>query len=248
MTTLGMTCSKADHACFWQHDGDSLAMLGTIVDDMLVTGTPDLVEKFHAGIKAEFTVTDARDVAWLLGIEVVCDLDAGTVRLAQRSAIDTLMQAMHLEGAKPASTPIAVGGVLDKTQCPTMSSAIAEMSGIPYREGVGMCMYIAVTTWPDITYAVHHLAQYMSNPGCPHWEALKRLVRYLIGTQEFWLTYSGDASGLVGYTDADWGSSDDTRHSVCGYVYTFDGGAVSWSAKKQNVVALSSMEAKYIGF
>lgn len=247
MTALGMTRSESDHACFWQHEGESLALVGTIVDDMLVTGTPDLVERFRAGIKTQFTVTDAGEVAWLLGIEVVRDLNAGTVRLAQRSAIDTVMRAMHLEGAKPASTPIAVGGVLDKTQCPTTTFAVAEMAGIPYREGVGMCMYIAVTTRPDIAYAVHRLAQYMSNPGRPHWEALKRLVRYLMGTRESWLTYGSDTSGLAGYTDADWGSSDDTRHSVCGYVYTFDGGAISWSAKKQNVVALSSTEAEYIG-
>ncbi|KAL1937681.1 hypothetical protein VTO73DRAFT_12956 [Trametes versicolor] len=247
LTELGLTRSEADHACFWQHDGESLAMVGTIVDDMLVTGTPDLVERFRAGIKTKFTVTDAGDVAWLLGIEVVRDLTAGTVRLAQRSAIDTLVRAMHLEGAKPASTPIAVGGVLDKSQCPTTSAGIADMIGIPYREGVGMCMYIAVTTRADIAYAVHRLAQYMSNPGRPHWEALKRLVRYLIGTRELWLVYGRDTSGLAGYTDADWGSNDDSRHSVCGYVYTFDGGAVSWSAKKQNVVALSSTEAEYIG-
>lgn len=247
LTELGLTRSEADLACFWQHDGESLAMVGTIVDDMLVTGTPDLVERFRAGIKTKFTVTDAGDVAWLLGIEVVRDLTAGTVRLAQRSAIDTLVRAMHLEGAKPASTPIAVGGVLDKSQCPITSAGIADMIGIPYREGVGMCMYIAVTTRADIAYAVHRLAQYMSNPGRPHWEALKRLVRYLIGTRELWLVYGRDTSGLAGYTDADWGSNDDSRHSVCGYVYTFDGGAVSWSAKKQNVVALSSTEAEYIG-
>ncbi|KAL1939181.1 hypothetical protein VTO73DRAFT_10222 [Trametes versicolor] len=247
MTKLGMTRSEADHACFWTHDGESLAMVGTIVDDMLVTGTPDLVERFRTGIKGHFTVTDAGEVAWLLGIEVVRDVDAGTVRLAQRSAIDTVVRAMSLEGAKPAGTPIAVGGVLDKSQCPTTANAIADMARIPYREGVGMCMYIAVTTRPDIAYAVHRLASYMSNPGRPHWEALKRLVRYLLGTRDLWLVYGSDTTGLAGYTDADWGTSEDSRHSVCGYVYTFDGGAVSWSAKKQSVVALSSTEAEYIG-
>ena len=247
MTELGMTRSEADHACFWQHDGDSLAMVGTIVDDMLVTGTSDLVERFRSGIKTHFTVTDAGEVAWLLGIEVVRDLRAGTVRIAQRSAIDAIARAMHLEGAKPVSTPIAVGGKLDKTQCPTTADTLADMAGIPYKEGIGMCMYLAVTSRPDIAYSVHRLAKYMSNPGRPHWEALKRLVRYLIGTRDLWLVYGRDRSGLAGFTDADWGTSDDMRHSVCGYLYTFDGGAISWSAKQQAVVALSSTEAEYIG-
>lgn len=247
MTTLGMTRSEADHACFWQHQGESLAMVGTIVDDMLVTGTPDLVEKFRAGIKGHFTVTDSGEVAWLLGIEVVRDRRAGTVRLAQRSAIDAIARALHLEGAKTVSTPIAVGGKLDRTQCPTTAEGIADMEGVPYKQGVGMCMYVSVTSRPDIAHTVHRLAKYMANPGRPHWEALKRLVRYLVGTRDLWLVYGRDRSGLAGFTDADWGTSDDTRHSVCGYAYTFDGGAISWSAKQQAVVALSSTEAEYIG-
>ena len=247
MTGLGMTRCEADHACFWQHSGESLAMVGTIVDDMLITGTTDLVERFRAGIKTRFTVTDAGEVAWLLGIEVVRDLQAGTVRIAQRSAIDAIVRAMHLEGAKTVSTPIAVGAKLDKTQCPTTTDAVADMAGVPYKEGIGMCMYLAVTSRPDIAYAVHRLAKYMSNPGRPHWEALKRLVRYLVGTRDLWLFYGRERSGLAGFTDADWGTSDDTRHSVCGYVFTFDGGAISWSAKQQSVVALSSTEAEYIG-
>ncbi|PIL24887.1 transcription factor [Ganoderma sinense ZZ0214-1] len=247
MTALGMTRCEADHACFWQRNGESLAMVGTIVDDMLVTGTPDLVGKFRAGIKTRFTITDAGEVAWLLGIEVVRDLNSGTVRVAQRTAIDAVTRALHLEGAKPATTPIAVGGNLDRTQCPTTADAIADMAAVPYKQGVGICMYISVTTRPDIAHTVHRLAKYMANPGRAHWEALKRLVRYLMGTRELWLVYGRDSSGLAGFTDADWGTSDDARHSVCGYVYTFDGGAVSWSAKQQNVVALSSTEAEYIG-
>lgn len=247
MTALGMTRSEADHTCFWQRDGESIAMVGTIINDMLVTGTPDLVERFHGGIKGRFTIMDSGEVAWLLGIEVVWDLNAGTVRIAQRTAIDAIARALHLEGAKAVSTPIAIGGNLDRSQCPTTAEAIADMTGIPYREGVGMCMYLAITSRPDISYTVHRLAKYMSNPGRAHWEALKRLVRYLIGTRELWLVYGRDRMGLAGYTDADWGTSNDTRHSVCGYVYTFDGGAISWSAKQQAVVALSSTEAEYIG-
>ena len=247
MTSLGMTRSEADHACFWQHDEESLAMVGTIVDDMLITGTPDLVERFRAGIKTHFTVMDSGEVAWLLGIEVVRDMQAGTVRIAQRSAINAIVRAMHLEGANTVSTPIAVGGTLNKSQCPTTAEGIADMAGVPYKEGVGMCMYLAVTSRPDIAYTVHRLAKYMANPGRPHWEALKWLVRYLIGTRDLWLVYGRDRSGLTGFADADWGTSDDTRHSVCGYVYTLDGGTISWSAKQQTVVALSSTEAEYIG-
>ena len=52
--------------------------------------------------------------------------------------------------------------------------------------------------------------------------------------------------GVEGFTDANWGTDVDDRHSICGYVFTLNGGAVSWSSK-QSVVALLSAEAEYIG-
>ena len=51
---------------------------------------------------------------------------------------------------------------------------------------------------------------------------------------------------LVGYCDADWGSNVDDRRSITGYVFLLSGGAVSWQAKKQPTVALSSVEAEYM--
>jgi hypothetical protein len=51
---------------------------------------------------------------------------------------------------------------------------------------------------------------------------------------------------LVGYCDSDWGSNIDDRRSITGYVFLLSGGAVSWQAKKQPTVALSSVEAEYM--
>lgn len=59
------------------------------------------------------------------------------------------------------------------------------------------------------------------------------------------LTYRGEERGLVGYVDAD-GASQDHRRVISGYVFMVDGGAVSWSSKKQELVTLSTTEAKYI--
>ena len=52
--------------------------------------------------------------------------------------------------------------------------------------------------------------------------------------------------GLFGYCDADWGNNIDDRKSYTGYTFVIAGGAVSWQVKKQQTVALSSMEAEYM--
>jgi len=50
---------------------------------------------------------------------------------------------------------------------------------------------------------------------------------------------------LTGFTDAD-GSMSEDRHAISGYAFLIHGGAVSWSAKRQEIVALSTTEAEYV--
>jgi hypothetical protein len=93
---------------------------------------------------------------------------------------------------------------------------------------------------------VGQLAQFLENPGHVHWEAAKRVVRYLKGTIDLKLTYSGgEQCEIEGYADAD-GATLDHRHVIPGFVVLVDRGAVLWSSKKQELVTLSTMEAKYI--
>jgi len=132
-----------------------------------------------------------------------------------------------------------------KTQCPQTLEESAEMRKIPYREAIGSLMYCAVATRPDIAFPVSLLAQFMENPGRTHWEAVKRVFRYLSGTKNWKLVYGSKDNGLEGYTDAD-GASQEHRHAISGYAFLIDGGAVSWSSKKQELVTLSTAKSKYV--
>jgi hypothetical protein len=85
----------------------------------------------------------------------------------------------------------------------------------------------------------------MSNPGMRHWEAAKRVLRYLKGTKEVPLVLGGKPI-LQGYSDADFAGDRDDRKSTGAYVFTIGIGAVSWKAKKQVVTALSTLEAEYM--
>lgn len=119
------------------------------------------------------------------------------------------------------------------------------MKNAPYREAIGSLMYASVATRPDITYAVSALSRFLDNPGDVHWEAAKRVLRYLSGTRDLTLTYGEERYDLTGYTDAD-GASHEHRHAVSGYAFLIDGGAVSWQSRKQEIVTLSTAEAEYV--
>ena len=48
------------------------------------------------------------------------------------------------------------------------------------------------------------------------------------------------------YVDADWGGCQDTRRSTTGYIAFLHGSPISWSSKRQQTTAVSSMESEYI--
>ncbi|XP_055591198.1 uncharacterized protein LOC129743247 [Uranotaenia lowii] len=125
---------------------------------------------------------------------------------------------------------------LDNTMCPTTWDEILEKE-VPYKEAVGCLTYLAQGTRPDISFAVNQVSQFCSNPGRPHWEAVKKLFKYLKETVSN-LSKTAEQD-LVGCSDADYGGDPDSRKSTTGNVFTMMGGAVSWKVKRQATVALS---------
>ena len=60
------------------------------------------------------------------------------------------------------------------------------------------------------------------------------------------LVYGGEEELVVnGYTDASFQTDVDDSKSQSGYVFTLNGGAVSWKSSKQDTVAHSTMETEY---
>ncbi|CDO69616.1 hypothetical protein BN946_scf184851.g4 [Trametes cinnabarina] len=246
MAEMGFTCCASDHAVWYKRAGDSIVIVASSVDDLTIAGTRDFVMDFKSAISARFEMSDLGAMRWILGIEVQRDRQARMIAISQRTYIDTVAVRFNLETANPVSTPLQPGGVLNCSQSPSTPHQVADMSNVSYREAVGSLMYAVMGTRPDIAFAVTTLSQFMQNPGRTHWEAIKHVIRYLVGTRELWLIYRTSDDGIQGFSDTDWGSSTEHCHSISGYVFTLDGGVISWSSKKQNVVALSSTEAEYI--
>ena len=79
-----------------------------------------------------------------------------------------------------------------------------------------------------------------------HWTTAKHILRYLVGTTDYGLDYRRSGGvGLVGYIDSDWASSVSDRKRIYGCCFILGSAVVSWF-RKQNSVALSSVEAEYM--
>ena len=126
------------------------------------------------------------------------------------------------------------------------------MSRIPYANIVGSIMYAMVCTRPDLSYAISLLSKYMADHCRDHWHALKWVLKYIKGTITKGLVFGGNDRPLQqervvkGFVDSDFVGYLDTMKSLTGYVFTVYGTTISWKARLQKVVALSSSKAQYM--
>lgn len=126
-----------------------------------------------------------------------------------------------------------------------------------YQSAIGSLMYLMMATRPDIAFAVSHLSQFCAKPKRSHFKAVKRVFRYLKGTIDQGVLLKlrplpfnhskkfNDLSIISGYTDADWGRDSNDQKSTGAYAFFVAGMLVSWTSKKQQFVATSTMQSEY---
>jgi len=106
-----------------------------------------------------------------------------------------------------------------------------EVENIPYREAVGSLMYLSIGTRPDITFAVNSVSQFLERPMKIHWNAVKRILKYLKETADHGLYYSAaQTDHLKAFSDADYAGNVNTRKSTTGYVLKLGESTGAWSS------------------
>jgi len=144
-----------------------------------------------------------------------------------------------MEGSRPIHTPLSTKPTLQ------LNDSHPPTDQKQYRSVIGALQYLAITR-PDIFFAVNKLAQFMHQPSQLHWTSTKRVLQYLKGTITHGISLTPSVNPhLFGYSDADWGTDPDNRHSTSVYLIFFRNCPISWSTRKQHLVVRSSTEAEY---
>ncbi|XP_019431343.1 PREDICTED: uncharacterized protein LOC109338534 [Lupinus angustifolius] len=117
-----------------------------------------------------------------------------------------------------------------------------------YKSIVGALQYATVTR-PDIAYSVNKVCQFLSTPLEEHWSSVKRILRYLIGTQTHGILLQPVSPksplALTSFYYANWASDCDDRKSTSGAYLFIGNNLITWWSKKQNTISRSSIEAEY---
>jgi len=231
MEKLGFRRSKYDF-CLYVGKGAYLALF---VDDALITGEKEAVNALLKALSERFKIKHLGEASSFLGMQLT--RNENNLIISQPAIISRLLKEFNMEQCRSTSTPMEVNFSIPED---------GEIIDVPYRRLVCSLMYIAISTRPDISFSVAYLSRFLDKPTEMSWKAAKRVLRYLSCTRDLGLRYRRGHDSLHAMSDADWGGDKLSRRSVSGFVAFHGNNAVAWHSKKQNCIALSSMEAEYI--
>lgn len=242
LETYGFKASTADPSLFISNNKTDTIYLLIYVDDILIAARDKAtIQATKDNLFKSFQGRDMGEVASFLSIKITRDRDNLQLKADQTGMINAIVQEFGLDSAKTKTTPLSPGVKLTQTEGDEL-----DKQKFPYNTLVGKLMFLAVATRPDIAYSVGALTRFMTKPTTTHWQAAKGIVRYLAATSDKGITFRGSDTKLSGFCDADYAGDIDTRKSTTGYVFVLNGGAISWSSKRQPTVAASTTEAEYM--
>ncbi|UYV61245.1 hypothetical protein LAZ67_1004081 [Cordylochernes scorpioides] len=235
----GLKKLKSDPCLFKWKNEDKYFYVGIYVDDFItVSDSEDTSNRFINKLRQHLEIKDVTCKGMFLGIKIIQDKEG--ISLQQSHYVQQILQKYGMENCKEVPTPgskeINLDNHIEDDNCDQHT----------YQEALGMLMFLAVNTRPDIAYITSKLSQYSRQPKQMHWTAIKRVMRYLRGTIDLGVKFERGKTGILkSYTDASWSTTHDGK-SYGGYVLKLGEATIDWKSSKQPLVALSTMEAEMI--
>jgi hypothetical protein len=245
---FGFRQNEEEPCVYKKESGSAVVFLILYVDDILLIGNDiPMLQSVKTSLNNSFSMKDLGEASYILGIKIYRDRSKRLIGLSQDTYIDKVLKRFNMEQSKKGFLPMSHGMRFSEKQCPSSDEERNRMSKVPYASALGSIMYAMICTRPDVSYALSIASRYQANPGESHWTLVKNILKYLRRTKDVFLVYGGQEELIVnGYTDASFQTDVDDSQSQSGFVFTVNGGAVSWKSSKQETVTDSTTEAEYV--
>jgi Reverse transcriptase (RNA-dependent DNA polymerase) len=243
----GFQCCENVDSCLWVNKEKGVICVIWVDDCLFFSKSISNIDNILKSMNTTMPLTKEQSVTAFLGIQILRSSTSYT--LTQPKLIQQIIDACDMTECNGAKTPAHT------------TPLGADIQGKDFKEKweyssvVGMLMFLANNTRPDIAFATHQCARFTHSPKESHGLAVKRIVRYLQATKDKGLimTPTKDIS-LDCYVDADFAGlygvedNDDpvSVKSRTGYVLLLADCPLIWVSKLQTEIAVSTMEAEYI--
>jgi hypothetical protein len=223
------------------------------VDDILIFSDDiKYIQQIKQDLTQEYEMTDAGEIDNFLNLKVDRDWEKGTLALDQTHYCKQILEQYDfLIFGQKRKSPLP----LDAAKLLAISDNEDDLSPedkefrdtYPFRQVIGVLLYIAMYTRPNIAYAVGVLARFSTAPTFNACYCASHVLQYLASDPVCRIEYSGEIDfELHGFSDADWAGDLLTRRSTTGFAIFVKGGPLAWQSKLQLVVATSSLESEYM--
>lgn len=236
---LGLKKSETDPCVYYQigTDGKMILAVNIHVDDNFIIGEKVAVETLVQMVKSELGIKDMGEPERYLGVECEVDSD-GDILLSQGRYIRELLRDFNLQDAHAQLVPHSTTRLERVDHC---------SENLPYNKLVGDLLYAARCTHPEIAYDVGALSRHLKAYGDEHFQAGKRVLRYLKGVADVPLAMKAtNTDRLIEiWVDSDH-CAGDTTDSVGGYMIKMFGVPVAWGSRLIKVKCPSASDAEIV--
>ncbi|KAI3681514.1 hypothetical protein L6452_36313 [Arctium lappa] len=211
-----------DKTLFIKSKKKDILLVQIYVDDIIFGSTKDnMCKEFEELMHQRFKMSSMGELTFFLGLQ-------------------DILTKFGFSDSKPASTPMETHKQI------TVDLEGEDMNVHHYRSMIGSLMYLTASR-PNIMFPVCVCARFQVRPKQSHYQAVKRIFRYLKGQPRLGLWYPHDSSfDLLAYSDSDLGRANLDRKSTSRGCQFLGARLVSWQCKKQTTVSTSTTEAEYI--
>ncbi|KAL7291816.1 hypothetical protein TKK_0014597 [Trichogramma kaykai] len=221
---------------------NSILILALFMDDGMIFGSveseiQDVVKAMNENFEIKVGSADT-----FVGLQIERNHEKGIIHVHQSAYARRFVERFSMSDAAPVSVPADPGLALSLPDCEGDSN-------VPYREAIGSLMFLTVATRPDIAFAVNYLSRFAGKYTKTHWEAVKRVIKYLKGTIDNGLIFQRNTNKtfeLWGYSDSDYAGCRDTRRSTSGCMIYVTSGPIIRFSRRQSLVTTSTVETEYV--
>ena len=182
----GFTKGKFDTTLFIKRKMNDILLVKIYVDDIIFLSTNDsMCKEFSQDMQSEFEMSMIGELNFFLGLQI--KQTKNVIFISQSKYCKELLNRFGMKIAKQMTTPMSTVCYLDEDE---ISQSIDIKK---YRDMIEFLLYLS-SSRPDIMFSVCMCVRYQSNPKESHLSAIKRIMRYLLGTINLGLWYPMNSS------------------------------------------------------
>jgi hypothetical protein len=221
-----------------------------VEDGILLSPLMDNIRKCLNQLHEQFKMTEEGNIYDYVGVNIERKGD-GSIHMTQPHLIKGIIRELNFnDGTKPTKIPAYSSTILSAgIECQP------HKADWNYRRIIGKLNFLEKSCRPEIACAVHQCARFSADPKTNHTDAIKRIVRYLKGTEECGIIYKPNQHSFEVFADADYCGLWDktvamedstTAKSRTGYIVMYAGCPIIWASQLQPEIAQSVTESEYI--